>query len=41
MGRLFAALILVMSTTAWAGEYEDGMTGHAAKDYAKAMSWYK
>ncbi len=41
MKRMFAALIVMMSATAWAGDYEDGVVAYDRGDYATAVAKFE
>jgi len=41
MKRIFAALIVMMSTTVWASNFEDGFAAYKKGDYAKALTLFK
>ena len=41
MRKIFAALVLMISATAWAGDYEDGLAAYNKGDFATAASLFK
>jgi len=40
MKQIFAVLILMMSATVWAGDFEDGMAAYDKGDYESALSLF-